>query len=195
MSDKIVHLMRGLPSCGKSYTARKLAGHSGTVCETDSFFYTEVGDDPTRYDYRYDLLEQARRWNFERFTRAVQAGISPIIVDRGNSRSIESQQYARCAIDHGYTVQLKEPESEWWQEIRVLLKHKSVTRTILYQWADRLAAMNRSTHRTPASTIRHWIDSWKYDLTVEDILNYQAHEPVRSAIDIPLALICRSRHS
>ena len=28
-NDKMVFLMRGLPSCGKSYTARRLAGRSG----------------------------------------------------------------------------------------------------------------------------------------------------------------------
>ena len=43
-------------------------------------------------------------------------------------------------------------------------------REILYQWADRLSEMSRQTHRVPASTIRHWMDHWKHDLTVRDIL-------------------------
>ena len=62
---KIVYLMRGLPSSGKSHTARKLAGQTGIVCETDEYFYTHLGDDPARYDYRPELLEEARQWNFE----------------------------------------------------------------------------------------------------------------------------------
>ncbi|MBI3462891.1 MAG: AAA family ATPase [Planctomycetes bacterium] len=173
MTEKLVYLMRGLPSCGKSYTARKLAGDTGVVCETDEYFYTQVGDDPTRYNYREDLLEAARSWNFERFRRAVDAGISPIVVDRGNSPCLESQRYARYAVERGYRVELKEPESAWWQEIRVLLKYKKITKVILYKWADRLARMNRSTHRVPASTIRRWMDRWRYDLTVEEILNYR----------------------
>ena len=170
MGDKIVYLMRGLPSCGKSYTARQLCVDGGIICETDEYFYTQVGSDPKQYDYHNDLLPEARRWNLERFKQAVDAGVSPIVVDRGNGRNEESEMYARYAVNRGYQVELKEPESEWWQEIRVLLKYKQVTREILYQWADRLSEMSRQTHRVPASTIRHWMDHWKHDLTVRDIL-------------------------
>ena len=110
MSDKIVYLMRGLPSCGKSHTAKILAGETGVICETDEYFYTQVGEDPTQFDYQDDLLETARQWNFERFCRAVEEGRSPIVVDRGNSLSLESQQYAHYAADRGYHVELREPE-------------------------------------------------------------------------------------
>jgi hypothetical protein len=178
MTEKIVYLMRGLPSCGKSTTARKLAGETGVVCETDEYFYTQVGDDPARFDYREGLMEEARRWNFDRFRRAIDEGITPVVVDRGNSRSTESKTYARYALDHGYKVELREPESEWWQEIRVLLKYKKLTKPALYEWADRLAAMNRDTHRVPATTIKRWMDKWRWDLTVDDILNYEPRESV-----------------
>jgi hypothetical protein len=178
MSDsKIVYLMRGLPACGKSYTARELAGNTGIVLETDQYFYSHMGDDPQQYDYREDLLPAARRWNYERFQRAIAEGISPIVIDRGNGLNRETQQYARYAKDHGYHVELREPDSPWWQEIRVLLKYKHITREILYQWADRLAEMSRSTHRVPAATIRRWMDCWKHDVTIQDILQY--HEPNR----------------
>lgn len=173
MSEKFVYLMRGLPSCGKSHTAERLAGDTGVVCETDEYFYTQVGDDPTKFDYRKGMMDDARRWNFDRYKKAVDEGVSPIVVDRGNSLSIESQVYAAYAVDRGYRVELKEPESEWWQEIRVLLKYKQVTKPILYEWADRLSKISRSTHRVPASQIRRWIDKWKWDVTIEDILNYK----------------------
>ncbi len=122
-----VYLMRGLPSCGKSHTARRLVGDSGLVCETDEYFLTEVGDDPEKFDYRDDLMERARKWNFDRFKFAIAQGLSPIVVDRGNSLSLSSQVYVRYASEHGYEVRLCEPESEWWQEIRVLLKNKDLT--------------------------------------------------------------------
>ncbi len=73
MNEKTVHLMRGLPACGKSYTARELAGDTGVVLETDQYFYAHVGEDPARYDFSQDLLPEARRWNFERFRRATEA--------------------------------------------------------------------------------------------------------------------------
>ena len=73
MTDRVVYLMRGLPSCGKSATARTLIQSGGIVLETDEYFYTQVGDDPTHYDFSEALLPAARRWNFERFQQAVEA--------------------------------------------------------------------------------------------------------------------------
>ena len=140
------------------------------ICETDEYFYTQVGDDPEKYDYREGLMEEARQWNFERFKKAVDEGRSPIVVDRGNSLSFESKVYAE------YAVELKEPESDWWREIRVLLKYKHVTKSILYEWADRLSEKSNETHRVPVSTIRRWMDKWRYDLTVEDILRYKRNK-------------------
>ena len=174
MVEKVVYLMRGLPSSGKSYTARKLAGSGGLVLETDQYFHTQVGADPSRYDYSEARLPAARRWNFERFQTAVAQAISPIVVDRGNGLNRETQEYARYAVDHGYRVELKEPESAWWQELRELLKDPHVSGEILDQWAERLAAQSRSTHRVPAATIRRWMVGWRHDLTVDGILNFPA---------------------
>jgi predicted kinase len=177
MSEKIVYLMRGLPSCGKSHTARRLAGAGGLICETDEYFYTQVGTDPTKFNYKRELQQAACDWNFARFCNAVDQGITPVIVDRGNSRSLESKRYAGYAVEHGYRVELVEPDSPWWQEIRVLLKYRRLTRPALYEWAEKLSEMSRSTHRVPASTIRDWMDGWKWDLTVEDILNFEPEDP------------------
>ncbi len=176
VGDKVVYLMRGLPSCGKSHAARRLAGDSGTVCETDDYFFREVGDDPDYYDYRAELMEDARQWNLRRFEKAIAQRVSPIVVDRGNSLCMESRIYARHAVEHGYRVELKEPTSDWWQEIRVLLKYKRYNKQVLYQWADRLSAMSRSIHRVPASTIRGWMDKWKWNLTIDDILQYEPED-------------------
>lgn len=170
MSEKIVYLMRGLPSCGKSTTARRIAGEQGVICETDRYFYECVGDDPNKFDYDSKLLETARQWNFERFKKAVEEGRHPVIVDRGNSRNGESKRYVKFAVEHHYAVVIQEPESKWWQEIRVLLKYKQVTKPVLYKWAEKLAEMNQETHSTPADEIKHIMDKWKWDLTVDDIL-------------------------
>ena len=90
----------------------------------------------------------------------------------GNGLNLSTQIYAKYAVDKGYEVEVKEPESDWWQEIRVLLKYKEVTRPILLQWADILAKMSRGNHRVPASLIRRRMAKWKYDLSVDDILKY-----------------------
>ncbi len=181
MADKTVHLMRGLPSTGKSHTSRQIAGAGGTVCETDAYFYSEVGDDPTRYDYRHDLLPAARQWNFERFCHAVDDGVPVVVVDRGNSLSADSQAYARYAVDKGYRVVLSEPRSKWWQELRVLLKYKRHTKPVLVAWAQRLSQLNRSTHRVSPEQILRLMARWRYDLKIEDILNF--HEPAQDQSD------------
>jgi len=164
--------MRGLPGSGKSYAAKYLTGKTGIVCETDQYFYTEVGNDPCSYDYRADLIEAGRRWNFTNFQKALDQGITPIVVDRGNSLSLVSQQYAQYAIDQGYKVAFKEPESTWWQEIRVLLKYKRYTRPVLSAWAERLEQISRPKHRVSAAVILHRMDRWRWDLTVQDILDF-----------------------
>jgi len=56
MNDKIVYLMRGLPSCGKTFKARQLAANGGLICETDEYFHTQIGDDPTKYNTVQKLL-------------------------------------------------------------------------------------------------------------------------------------------
>jgi hypothetical protein len=95
------------------------------------------------------------------------------VVDRGNGLNLETKRYASAAVQHGYHVELAEPESEWWQEIRVLLKYKEVTSEILDDWAEQLARRNRQAHRTPVATIRRWMKKWRHDITVDAILNYR----------------------
>ena len=53
----------------------------------------------------------------------------------------------------------------------MLLKYKQYVDGKLFDtWANRLADATRNTHRVPAATIRHWMRRWRYDLTVEAIL-------------------------
>lgn len=171
-TSKHVYLMRGLPACGKSHMARRLAGAEGLVLETDQYFYTQVGDDPASYDYSDELLPKARQWNFARFCAAIERDVSPIIVDRGNGLNPETREYAAYAVQHGYEVQLAEPDSSWWQELRVLLKYKHYVADELFDaWAKKLADATRDTHRVPTSTIRRWMSRWRYDLTIDDILD------------------------
>ncbi len=51
MNDRVVYLMCGLPACGKSHKAKRLAGPTGVAPETNEYFYSQVGNDPQQYDY------------------------------------------------------------------------------------------------------------------------------------------------
>jgi predicted kinase len=168
--QKIAYLMRGLPSCGKSYTARKLAGTDGVICETDAFFDRIDEDGNLQYDYDEDRLEEAREWAYDKFRRAIDAGQSPVILDRGNSLCEDSAVLARYAADRGYKVVLQEPESEWWQEIRELLKYKRQIRLALDEWAKRLYRKSRETHCVALAEIRRSMENFRVEVTIEDIL-------------------------
>ncbi|MFT4560059.1 MAG: hypothetical protein ACI93T_001330 [Porticoccaceae bacterium] len=74
------------------------------------------------------------------------------------------------ADHYRYQVELREPESPWWQELRVLLKYREFIDGRLFDdWAEELARRSRATHRVPASTIRRWMSTWRADITVEHI--------------------------
>lgn len=170
MTTNIVYLMRGLPGCGKSHMANRLAGSDGVVLETDEYFYTQVGDNAESYDFDKDLLPAAREWNLARFRDALAQDVSPIVIDRGNGLNAETREFATLGIGHDYQVELAEPDSPWWQELRVLLKYKEFVADELFdQWAAALAAKTRTGHRVPASTIRGWMSHWRHDLTVDEI--------------------------
>ena len=97
---------------------------------------------------------------------------SPVVVDRGNSLSRSSRSFARFAVEHGYRVHFREPDSTWWREIRVLLADKEHTWPLLWEWAHTLARMNARTHRVPARTIYRRMTRWIPGLTVDDVLAY-----------------------
>lgn len=56
----VLVLMRGLPSCGRSTTARELAAADGVVLEFDRYFHDHVGEDSARFDWRPELRPVAR---------------------------------------------------------------------------------------------------------------------------------------
>ena len=127
-----------------------------------------------RYDCDITPLPAARDWIFRRLTDAIMAEISPTILDRGNGLNSETRQFAVYAIKHGYDVELDEPDSAWWQELRVLLKYKEhIAGSLFDVWAARSAERTRDTHCVSASTIRDWMQNWRHDLTVAQILESQ----------------------
>ncbi len=168
-SHRTVYMMLGLPSCGKSTTARKLAGEKGVVCETDEYFLTQVGDDPTSFDWDDDLIGEARRWNFERYEKALSEGVSTVVLDRGTRPNGYARRAARMALKYGYRITLAEPDSPWWQEIKVLLRYRPWTDPVLRDWADELARLSRRTHRVPAEVIYERMCDWDTDFTMDDV--------------------------
>lgn len=175
MTEKIVYLMRGLPCCGKSTTAQKLKGDHGIVLETDEYFLKHVGDDVHTYNFDKALMPKAREWIIKRYQTALEKGVSPIVLDRGNSFNQLSYDLATTALQYGYTVTFAEPDSPWWREIRQLLKNKNKNKYKLVNWAKLLEQKSREEppyHCVAAKDILRIMQSWRDKLTIEDVLTH-----------------------
>jgi len=169
--------MRGLPSCGKTTRAKELAANGGLAFEFDEYFYTQIGEDHTHYDWSKDLLADARQWNVARITAALDQGISPIVIDDDNGLGKTTLSCVRHALKCGYQIEFREPQSPWWREIRQLLRDKQTNREALENWADKLTGLSRSTHRVPYESFLRRMEHWQDDLNVERIIE----KAIRSA--------------
>ena len=175
--------MRGLPSCGKSTYSRQLAAKDGgVVYEFDSYFNTQVGDNPASYDWSKKLVPQAREWHYNRIHEAVDRGLTPIVIDNNAHLNVRTQRMVTHAIKRGYTVELREPDSMWWPKIKVLLQDYKGNKAELKKWAGYLSKLNKGTHRVSVEQIMKKAERWISSLTVEDILGYEKSTPVQEVM-------------
>lgn len=165
--------MRGLPSCGKSWTAKHLAAQEGgEVFEFDSFFVRSAPDSDATPTFRWDrkLLPDARKRQFERVSLAIGEGISPIVVDDDHRPGPTAKAIVVHALANGYCIEFAEPSSPWWKTIRCLLENKSENTTALGEWAQKLCRMSATNHRVSLRAFVARMDRWKNDMTLHDIL-------------------------
>ncbi len=177
--DKVVYLMRGLSGSGKSHRAKRLAGAGGAVCETDAFFKGSGA-----VEVNGDAISAAKAWNFQQFQTALEQGISPVVVDRGSGLSIETQRYAALALEHGYAVEFQEPDSPWWQEIRVLLKYREFNVPVLEVWAGKLAQLRPQSCHLSEELIWKHMCNWRSDLTVKEVLVLKTPTSIEQAAPV-----------
>ncbi len=143
-------IMRGLPGSGKSTLARELAGETGQQFATDDFFVDKEGNykwDERRIGYAHD-------WNKERIKRAIEQGVSPVIMDNTNVSKWELRSLGHIvdyAESQGYEVRIEEVDTPWAFDAKELAK--------------------RNSHGVPQGIIENFIRRWHPNPTVEDIKN------------------------
>ncbi|OXB58067.1 hypothetical protein ASZ78_008407 [Callipepla squamata] len=110
-SQKVLLILRGLPGSGKSTLSRILLGHSrdGIVLSTDDYFRQQDG-----YTYNAAQLGDAHDWNQKRAKQAMEQGKSPVIIDNTNTQAWEMKPYVEVALEKGYRVEFREPDT-WWK--------------------------------------------------------------------------------
>ena len=172
MSDRIVYFMRGLNCCGKSTRARELAGNSGKVIEVDAYFNIQT-EDGVEYKFRRFDLNKARKHVYRELKRAMKLGISPIIIDRGNSPSAYTKRLMKRVITSGYTPKLAEPTSDLWKTLRRMMENKnSVDTKSFHEISQKISRLSEETHWVSSEKIFEKILRYPVNVTIDDFLNY-----------------------
>lgn len=140
--EKKLIIMRGFPGSGKSTLAKQL-GQSGVVYSTDDFFTSEQG----KYQFNPALLGRNHQLNFDRTKKALEQGVSPVVIDNTNINARDIKPYVMLAREFGYTVEFREPETPWKFN------------------AEELA--RRNTHGVPKAIIEKLLSKWR-PLTPDD---------------------------
>jgi NEDD4-binding protein 2 len=145
---KILYIMRGLPGSGKSTLAQQL-GQGGVVFSTDDFFMEDG-----KYNFNPKMLGKNHASNYARTVEAMKRGISPIVVDNTNTQSFEMKNYVLAGQQYGYTIEFREPQTEWAWNAPELAK--------------------RNTHGVPEDKIQQMIDRYDPNTDMDYIINSKA---------------------
>ena len=146
-SPKVMIVMRGAPGSGKSSRAQEL-GKGGIVLGSDDFWGPDYAFDKGR-------IGEAHAWNQQRVVEAMQAGISPIVVDNTNSQSWEIRPYVELAEGFGYRLQIEEPKTDWWKKFRPNMSEPEKAAL-----ARELASKNK--HGVDEKGVRAMLDRWEH---------------------------------
>ncbi|XP_059105894.1 NEDD4-binding protein 2-like 1 isoform X2 [Peromyscus eremicus] len=159
---KHLYLLRGLPGSGKTTLARQLQRDfpRALIFSTDDFFFREDG----AYEFNPDFLEEAHEWNQKRARKAMQNGISPIIIDNTNLHAWEMKPYAVMALENNYEVIFREPDTRWKFNVQELARCPEAEQppcsagfaVVLHAEKPSRANRNQDRNSTPSSGPGYW---------------------------------------
>ncbi|KAG9348470.1 hypothetical protein JZ751_002205 [Albula glossodonta] len=146
----ILILMRGVPGSGKSTLARKLlaSGPNGLILSTDDYFSEDNG-----YSYNPSLIGDAHEWNQNRAREAMDDGCSPVIIDNTNLQAWEMKPYVEMALERGYSINFREPDTSWK--------------------LDPFELEKRNNHGVPSRKISQMLERFELPMSVDIVLKSQ----------------------
>uniref|UniRef100_W5MNP4 NEDD4 binding protein 2-like 1 n=1 Tax=Lepisosteus oculatus TaxID=7918 RepID=W5MNP4_LEPOC len=150
-----MYILRGLPGSGKSTLARQIKNTHGnaSIFSTDDFFRDRNGE----YKFKAYLLKTAHKWNQKRAREALENGESPVIIDNTNIHLWEMKPYVEMALEFGYYVNFKEPETSWKNNVYKL--------------------QSKTNYGVPEETIQRMKDEFEQVYSIHDVL--QSEKPRR----------------
>lgn len=121
-ATKRLIILRGLPGSGRHELAHLLADtyENSQIFATDDFF---IEDDI--YILKIRRLKEAHLWNQERVVDAMKQGVSTIIVNNCNVQRWEALPYVKAAVQHNYTVDIQEVDTEWRMDVDELVERSN----------------------------------------------------------------------
>lgn len=168
-NDKVLKLMRGVPSCGKSRRARELAGDDPSVIfSADAFF----GDSYEQYRATWTPQKafEAHKECRKNTRMAMQRQQKLVIVDNTNTMIREMSIYFGMAVQYQYRVDIEEPTSPWWvNDIEPYLMNKEANRKHLEKQCELLWEKNKETHGVPLENIKKMLFRYQPRVTFNDL--------------------------
>eukprot|EP00041_Stephanoeca_diplocostata_P028147 m.788012 g.788012 ORF g.788012 m.788012 type:complete len:284 (-) comp23311_c0_seq2:2012-2863(-) len=140
---KILYLMRGLPGSGKSTLAKTLGGK---ILSADHFFTGRDG----KYNYDPKLAWRAHLKCQSRTKEHMEHEIPVIIVDNTNVEKKDMVPYVRLACEYGYWVKLREPDTPWKFDVKILAE--------------------KNTHNVELDTIARMLQRYQKDIKAKDLV-------------------------
>ncbi|PIK46126.1 hypothetical protein BSL78_17004 [Apostichopus japonicus] len=147
----VLCLLRGLPGSGKTTLARELltSARTGVIISTDDFFMKRDGT----YEFNPFKLDEAHQSTQRKAKRAMENGITPVIIDNTNTQLWEMQPYAAMAVTMNYHVEVREPMTPWREKVGELARrkhhgvpHDKISRMLQrFERLDSLATLLQST--------------------------------------------------
>jgi len=150
MNNKILYILRGTSGSGKSFLAKQLTGDTGQQFAADDYFLDGQG----KYHWSGERVSAAHHWNYERVKKAIDEGISPVILDNTTitKRDLRSAKpVVLYAEANDYEVRIEETKTPWAFDAEELVK--------------------RNQHGVNLETIQRQLRRWYPNPTVEDIKN------------------------
>jgi adenylate kinase family enzyme len=175
--DKILYIMRGPPGSGKSFEVNKILQKygiqsEGHVFSTDEYLekskdgYKETIKKAIAGGYFAPMMYKFHMLNQERAFKAIEQGVTPIIIDNMNLDNTSMKPYVQAGLVHDYKIEFVEPSSEHWGRIAPLLQNKKLNAEQIKWAAHNLSKKN--SHDVPFDSILKFLKKWQINPKVED---------------------------
>lgn len=135
-----------MPGSGKTYLSN---GLYGMYLSTDIIVSAPGPMFPNMiYLWHPDMIRESHHVNQIKCKRGMELGIEDIIVDNTNTTWKEILPYVKLAKEHGYTVEIMEPDTDWKFDVSECFK--------------------RNTHKVPLESIQKMFDRWETTESIKE---------------------------